>query len=194
MRLSVLRRDLGVSRNAGWLGILFIAVLITIFAVVAGIHISSRNSADFGGVSRGRFPMAVPARVGDAYDDQVLALHPVLYLTLGDASTGEARDLSGNGLDGLYLPRRSLLASSRLPNGDFAASFDGRDQYVEVRSSRQLSVTLTGCLTVEAWFRPAALQFPVQQGSGYVYVLGKGIQGKQEYALRMYSFSNSESP
>lgn len=42
--------------------------------------------------------------------------------------------------------------------------------------------------------RPDTLQFPRVQGSGYVYILGKGTAGKQEYALRMYSYSNSENP
>ena len=38
------------------------------------------------------------------------------------------------------------------------------------------------------------LQFAHEQGTGYVYILGKGTSDKQEYALRMYSNENSEVP
>lgn len=41
---------------------------------------------------------------------------------------------------------------------------------------------------------PGTLQFPKEEGTGYVYILGKGTSGKQEYALRMYSRLNTESP
>jgi hypothetical protein len=44
-------------------------------------------------------------------------------------------------------------------------------------------------LTVEAWIDPGTLRFPHEQGTGYVYVPGKGATGKQKYALRMYSHS-----
>ena len=132
-------------------------------------------------------------RVTDAYDRRVLSLGPVLYLALGYPSS-RIKDLSGNGHSGLYLPRREPPSLARLPNRDPAAEFDGFDQYVQVASAKALSITQTGCLTVEAWIRPGALQFPREEGSGYVYVLGKGTPGKQEYALRMYSRSNSEVP
>jgi hypothetical protein len=51
---------------------------------------------------------------------------------------------------------------------------------VQVPQFKALSVTDTGALTVEAWIRPAVLQFPREQGSGYVYILGKGASGRQE--------------
>ena len=86
------------------------------------------------------------------------------------------------------------LGTARLPNGDLATVFDGDGQYVDVPSFKSLSIPGTGCLTVEAWIRPDVLQFPLEQGSGYVYVLGKGTAGKQEYGLRMYSYRNAENP
>jgi concanavalin A-like lectin/glucanase superfamily protein len=134
-----------------------------------------------------------PPQVTDRYDRQVLSFHPVLYLALGNASSGIEPDLSGNGNNGSYEPRGGRPDLTTLPNGDLATTFDGVNQYVQVLSSRSLSVTDTGCLTVEAWIKPAVLQFPHSQGSGYVYVLGKGTAGKQEYAMRMYSYSNSNS-
>lgn len=135
-----------------------------------------------------------PGPAADAYDRQVLSLGPVLYLTMAHPLAGTEEDLSGHGHDGVYFPRHRLPAQVRLPNGDAAAEFDGHGQYLQVRSADALSVTRTGCLTVEAWIRPMTLQFPQAQGSGYVYVLGKGTPGEQEYAIRMYSYFNSEHP
>ena len=65
-----------------------------------------------------------------------------------------------------------------MPNGDMAADFNGRSQYAQVPSSEALSVTDTGCLTIEAWIMPTTLQFPHEEGTGYVYVLGKGAPGQ----------------
>ena len=132
--------------------------------------------------------------VTDRYDRQVLSLDPSLYLTLGSQLSTIEPDLSGNGHNGIYKPSSSAPMVLSLPNGDMATIFDGNDQFVEVPSAASLSITSTGCLTVEAWVKPAVLQFPHNQGSGYVYILGKGVTGKQEYALRMYSYSNSEIP
>ena len=135
-----------------------------------------------------------PGRTADAYDRQVLSLGPVLYLTMAHPRAGTEEDLSGHGHDGVYFPRDRWPAQVRLPNGDGAADFDGRGQYLQVPSAEVLSVTHTGGLTVEAWIRPMTLQFPQAQGTGYVYVLGKGSPGTQEYAIRMYSYFNSEHP
>ena len=135
-----------------------------------------------------------PAQVTGRYDRQVLSLGPSLYLTLGNPVSAIEPDLSGNGHNGVYEPSSELPDGAKLPNGDMATVFNGYNQYIQVASAESLSITDTGCLTVEAWVRPAVLQFPNNQGSGYVYILGKGTVGKQEYALRMYSYSNSEAP
>lgn len=136
-----------------------------------------------------------PSRhVTDRYDRQVLSLGPSLYLTLGNQSSAIEPDLSGNGHNGVYEPSSYPAKFAALPNGDRATVFNGHNQYVQVSSAPSLSITDTGCLTVEAWVMPTVLQFPHNQGSGYVYVLGKGVAGKQEYALRIYSYSNSETP
>ena len=135
-----------------------------------------------------------PAEGRTAYDRQVLSLNPVLYLTLGHPVNGWYRDLSGQGSGGAYEPRSQAPGSARLPNGAPAAQFNGQSQYVQVGSRRSFSITTTGCLTIEVWIRPATLQFPREEGSGYVYILGKGTPGRHEYALRMYSKRNSEVP
>ena len=102
--------------------------------------------------------------------------------------------MSGNGNMATYLPVNDVPAQATLPNGDPAAEFNGLGQYAQVASASTLSVTNTGCLTVEVWIQPATLQFPKEEGTGYVYILGKGSTDKQEYALRIYSAENSEVP
>lgn len=80
-----------------------------------------------------------------------------------------------------------------MPNGDAAAAFNGRTSYVEFPDAPNLSVSHTGILTIEAWLRPDALQFPDQEGSGYVHWMGKGeLPGQMEWATRMYGTNNSE--
>jgi Concanavalin A-like lectin/glucanases superfamily len=135
-----------------------------------------------------------PKSIKDAYDRQVLSDAPVMYLTMAQPSLGTEADLSGNRHTGTYLPVGTHPKSVKLPNGDQAAQFNGSGQYLQVPSANSLSVTDTGCLTIQAWARPSTLQFPHEQGSGYVYILGKGAAGKQEYALRMYSLVNTEVP
>lgn len=172
--------------------VLAAAVTAGAVASVAGLgkHDAGDKRADGCQVSR----VTLPGSVTDSYDRQVLLLSPVAYLALGNTASGSARDLSGHSLGGAYLPAGDPPAVTTLPNGDPAAKFDGRGQYLQVPSAPSLSIPHTGCLTVQAWVRPDTLQFPREQGSGYVYILGKGTAGKQEYALRMYSHSNSENP
>jgi hypothetical protein len=78
-----------------------------------------------------------------------------------------------------------------LPNGEAAAHFDGASEYLEIPSTHALSIATTGALTFEAWLRPDKLQFPHAEAEGFVYWLGKGQAGEQEYAGRMYSLANS---
>ena len=188
----------GVSARTPWRAATLVGAIVMFVGVVLGCARDGSSSAgsSTGPVTDQREPVSVtsPPQVTDRYDRQVLSFHPVLYLALGNASSGIEPDLSGNGNNGIYEPSGGKPDLTTLPNGDLASAFDGVSQYVQVPSSRSLSVTDTGCLTVEAWIKPAVLQFPHTQGSGYVYVLGKGTVGKQEYAMRMYSYSNSEVP
>jgi hypothetical protein len=52
----------------------------------------------------------------------------------------------------------------------------------------------TGVQTVEFWMRPDRLVFAEEEGSRYVWVVGKGTTGSQEWAFRMYGTDNDESP
>lgn len=130
--------------------------------------------------------------LGSAYDTQVLSDRPALYLTLG-APHGSATEanLGLHAPGGRYFPATSLPTKTKLPNGDVATVFDGYKQYLEVASAPSLSVRRGHALTIEAWIRPDTLEFPSEEGDGYVHWLGKGESGQQEYVCRMYSRRNS---
>jgi Concanavalin A-like lectin/glucanases superfamily len=178
------------------------AAVLILLLIVLGIALWSHFHRNGSGGKRAGAPgdrctpqmVGTPARITDRYDRQVLLLNPVLYLPLANPSSDTEPDLSGHHHTAFYELGTSHPDVAKLPNGDLATVFDGYGDYVEVPSSRPLSITDTGCLTVTAWIRPDVLQFPRNQGSGYVYILGKGTAGKQEYALRMYSYSNDETP
>src|SRR5712692_1625571 len=71
--------------------------------------------------------------------------------------------------------------------------FNGTSDYVQVPDSPDFSVATTGALTVSAWMKPDTLTFPVTESTGYVYWMGKGESGQQEWVFRMYSQGNSEN-
>lgn len=137
---------------------------------------------------------ATKTATSDAYDQQVLSLRPALYLTFSGPSAPTQEDMSGHAHTATYFPASDPPGQVALPNGDMAADFNGLNQYAQVPSSNALSLTDTGCLTIEAWIMPTTLQFPNEEGTGYVYVLGKGVPGQYEYAIRMYSARNTEVP
>jgi hypothetical protein len=88
--------------------------------------------------------------------------------------------------------RDGLWAANR-PSTKFYLRFSGDGQYVEIPSAPDLSFGRDG-LTISAWLRPETLDFSKTEGSGYVYWLGKGERNQQEWALRMYSYTNREKP
>jgi hypothetical protein len=130
------------------------------------------------------------APLTEVYDAAILAAGPVAYWTLAGGSAGIS-DRTGHGHNGTYL---NGFAATTFPDGSLATVFNGSSQYIEISNDTTLSVPATGILTVEAWLRPDALEFPGQEDTGYVHWLGKGESGQHEYAARMYSFTNSEVP
>ena len=127
-----------------------------------------------------------------SYEQLVLADEPVAYFRMSGTDTEP--DITGNGHSGRYFPANAMQAQATLPSGVRVADFNGIDQYLEIPNSRPLSIANTGQLTFEALLRPDVLEFTHQEGSGYVHWAGKGEEGKQEYALRMYSKTNAENP
>ncbi len=69
--------------------------------------------------------------------------------------------------------------------------FDGSSTFIEVPDSPDFSVSTTGALSISAWIRPDALQFPSEEAEGYVHWLGKGERGSQEWVFRMYGQDNT---
>jgi hypothetical protein len=114
----------------------------------------------------------------EGYDGLVLRDHPVAYY--GDAS---GKDFCGGHREGVI---KAGTSRTSMPVGSSAMDFNGQDQYMEIASDPVFSVPTSGVLTIEAWLRPDVLDFPKTEGSGYVYWLGKGAAGQQEYACRMY--------
>jgi hypothetical protein len=158
------------------------------------------SASGFGCGARAQGEAPEPARGADqpphsAYDTIVLADHPVLFLSMGAAAPGGVEpDLSGFHHDGHYGPGGAVSPNAPMPNGDPARRLDGAGQYLEVASAPSLSVPTTGVLSIEAWIAPDVLQFVREEGSGYVYWLGKGERGAFEYAGRMYSLETAETP
>ena len=93
-------------------------------------------------------------------------------------------DLTGTGPAGTAIGQPAATA---LPNGDMAQVFNGTNQYLEFADSKAFEIDATGVLTVEFWMRPDALQFADAEGRGYVYTMGKGQPGAQEWFTRMGS-------
>jgi hypothetical protein len=78
-----------------------------------------------------------------------------------------------------------------MPNGDGAYTFTGRN-YLEISDHSDFSITTTGSLSVECWFKPSVLNFQYSD-NGYIHFMGKGTSGQHEWTCRIYNQSNSES-
>lgn len=117
-----------------------------------------------------------------AYESRILADRPVAFLQ-------RRNTVVGTGRNGVVVgePKRT-----RLPNGDPALAFNGRGQFLRFHNRPEFRIPTKGVLTVEYWMRPDTLQFANEEGSGYVYVLGKGRPSEHEWYGRMYSQRNSE--
>lgn len=115
-----------------------------------------------------------------SYDQLVAGARPVAYFPLD----GQTQDL-GSGAH--TLTYQGAPTRTSLPNGDAAMQVDGSGQYAEIADADDLSIPTTGVLTVEAWMRPDALQFPDTEAEGYVHWLGKGTPGAHEYVFRIYN-------
>jgi hypothetical protein len=194
MRTTSVRGSLSnLQKLSAISGAMFVLAGISACATV-GKKALVGNGADVGSRQQGAARLPNQAATSDAYDQQVLSLDPALYLTFNDPSAPTQEDLSGHGHTATYLPVNNPPGKVTLPNGDVTAEFNGQNQYAQVPSSHSLSVTDRGCLTIEAWIMPTTLQFPHEEGTGYVYVLGKGAPDQYEYAIRMYSAKNTEQP
>src|SRR5258708_16471002 len=87
------------------------------------------------------------------------------------------------------MPTNSSNASPR--PGDIYLRFNGADNYVEIPSIPDYSVSTQGALSIAVWMRPDTLNFPSSEGTGYVHWIGKGegsrAAGQQEWVFRLYN-------
>ncbi len=124
-----------------------------------------------------------------SYSNAVVADDPVGYWPLDEPlGARRAQPLVGD-LRGTYV--RTGITGGVANRG---RTFDGRDSFVAIPDSPLWSQPTAGALTVEFWMRPSVLTFPVEEGSGYVWILGKGTPGNQEWGFRMYGKDNTENP
>jgi hypothetical protein len=124
-----------------------------------------------------------------SYDATVLADKPSAYWTMGTPRSATEKDRTDHGHTGTYFGRPAV---TKLPNGDIAADFDGKTEYLQVKDAAALSTATKGVLTLEAWMRPDALTFPVEGDKmRYMHWMGKGESNNHEYAARFYSLTDN---
>jgi hypothetical protein len=165
-------------RRAALAAIVLSAVLLLLISVVG-----------FGETA----PPARPVQLS-TYDAAVLADHPAAFWDMR-ASGGREADLTGHGHTGSYRP--GPPPRSGLPDGEPAATFTRRGQYMTVRSSSRFSIGTTRALSWEGWIRPDVLRFSHRsdpQSYGYVDWMGKcqNYSPGCEWEARMYSAVNRE--
>jgi hypothetical protein len=123
------------------------------------------------------------------YRDRVLAQKPVGYWRLGELTGPTAKDESGFNRHGAYHGAPTLHQPGALKrDDDTAITLDGKDSYVEIPDDPAFSVATSGKgMTVEVWMRPDVLEFPGDTTDPFIHWLGKGEEGRHEWALRFYS-------
>jgi hypothetical protein len=127
-----------------------------------------------------------PVKPG-GYRKAVLADHPVAYWRLGEAKGPTAADAAGSHAGKYHgkviFGQKGALKSDK----DTSVRLTG-NAYVEVPSARGFSVATSGKgLTVEAWMRPDAVNFPGETEDAHVHWLGKGVKDHFEWGFRFYS-------
>jgi hypothetical protein len=125
-----------------------------------------------------------------SYDKTVREDRPSAYWTMGSPREATEKDRTGNKHTGTYFGRP---AATTLPNGDTAADFDGKTEYLQVKDAAALSPATRGVFTLEAWMRPDDLAFPEKEDTkGYLHWMGKGEPGNHEYVARFYSKTDTD--
>lgn len=118
------------------------------------------------------------------YDSLILQDAPVAYWPMGGVN-----DLSGNNRQLTF----TGSPTTQLVNSVPVTVFDGTSQYATATDNDVYSIPTTNMLTIELWIRPDTLTFPNVENGDYVHFLGKGQGTQDEYKMRMYNLTNSES-
>ena len=139
-----------------------------------------------------RQPGQSPAK---SYRQKVLDAGPVGYWRLGERQGPNAKDETKFGHNGTYHGKLFFGQPGAIrQDADTSIRFDGSKAYVEVPASKAFSQPTSGKgMTVEVWMRPDAFDFKGETKDPYVFWLGKGMPGQQEWAFRFYT-KNSTRP
>jgi hypothetical protein len=97
-----------------------------------------------------------------------LDIRQVAYWKFDEGAGAIAFDSSGDGNNGTLVNGPTWVSGVTGTPGDFALSFDGISQYVQVPSSTSLSLTTK--LTLAAWFRPA-VDIRTTDPNFYVFIM-----------------------
>jgi hypothetical protein len=124
------------------------------------------------------------------YARAILRDHPAGYWTFDDPRGSSTASATAGTANGSYA---GDPATVRGVSG-LARRYDGGRSYATIPDRPAWRQPTAGALTVEFWMRPDRLVFANEEGSGYVWVVGKGGTGQQEWAFRMYGSDNTESP
>jgi hypothetical protein len=128
---------------------------------------------------------------GEPYPDIEAAAIPTNGLVARYLFNGNAQDAVG-GHHGV--PHNVTLTSNRLGHGSSAYSFNGTNAYIQIPDHNAFSLPTTKQLSIAVWMRPGTLNFPNDEGTGYVHWLDKGVSGQHEWTFRMYSADNTDIP
>lgn len=130
----------------------------------------------------------------EAYRLLTLAAKPVSYWRLGETSGAAAADETGKHR-GKYVGKPKLGEPGAI-SGDSNSSvtLHGKS-FIEIPDDPAYSQPTSGAgLTVEVWMRPDNLDFADTAAVKYIHWLGKGEEGRQEWAFRLYTRGDSERP
>jgi hypothetical protein len=134
--------------------------------------------------------------MNDRYAEIVLADGPVGYWRLNERSLDDlACDQSVYGHHGSIAGEPTLGEPGALRGCPNTSMSFRPEAHIEIPHSPHFSIQTSGNgLSVEVWMRPDALLFEGEDNKGYIHWLGKGVAGKMEWGLRLYSSDHSERP
>ena len=147
-------------------------------------------------------PKAIAKKIGPGnagpqesqYRKKILDAGPVGFWRLGEAKGPTAKDETKHAFHGVYHGKPIFGQPGAIHDINTAVGFHDNNSYVEVPANKAFSQPTSGKgMTVEVWMRPDTLNFKGETDDPYVFWLGKGMPGQQEWALRFYT-KNSTRP
>ncbi len=131
----------------------------------------------------------------EAYRLLILKAKPVGYWRLGETSGTAAGDETGNQHSGKYVGKPKLGEPGAIfGDSNSSVTLHGKS-FIEIPDDPAFSQPTSGAgLTVEVWMRPDKLNFADTAPVKYIHWLGKGEEGRHEWAFRFYTRGDAERP